>query len=84
MISLYVFIDYIYYTLNTTAMYKRININLDVELVKKAMELTQNKSIKDVVHYALNEVIKKNSRKELLKFKGKVKWEGDLNEMRSI
>ncbi len=35
MISLYVFIDYIYYTLNTTAMYKRININLDVELVKK-------------------------------------------------
>ncbi len=48
------------------------------------MELTQNKSIKDVVHYALNEVIKKNSRKEILKFNGKVKWEGDLNEMRSI
>ncbi len=65
-------------------MYKRININLDVELVKKAMDFTQHKSIKDVVHYALDLVIKMKSRKELLAFKGKVQWEGDLNEMCSI
>ncbi len=65
-------------------MYKRTNIELDVELVKKAMELTQHSTIKDVVHYSLNEVIRMNKRKELLKFKGKVEWEGDLNEMRSL
>lgn len=65
-------------------MHKRTNIELDVELVKRAMELTHHKTIKDVVHYSLNEVIKMNKRKELLKFKGKVEWEGDLNEMRSI
>jgi Arc/MetJ family transcription regulator len=65
-------------------MHKRTNIELDVDLVNKAMELTHIKTIKDVVHYSLREVIRLNKRKELLKFKGKVKWEGDLNEMRAI
>jgi len=65
-------------------MHKRTNIELDIELVKKAMEVTNKTTIKDVVHHSLHEIIKMNKRKELLKLKGKVKWEGDLNEMRSI
>jgi len=65
-------------------MHKRTNIELDVDLVNKAMEITHLNTIKDVVHHSLREVIKLNKRKELLKFKGKVNWEGDLNEMRSI
>ena len=65
-------------------MHKRTNIELDVDLVSKAMELTHINTIKDVVHYSLREVIRLNKRKELLKFKGKVKWEGDLNDMRAI
>ena len=65
-------------------MHKRTNIELDVDLVNKAMEVTHLNTIKDVVHHSLKEVIRLNKRKELLKFKGKVNWEGDLNEMRSI
>jgi len=65
-------------------MHKRTNIELDIDLINKAMELTHLNTIKDVVHYSLREVIKLNKRKELLKFKGKINWEGDLNQMRSV
>lgn len=65
-------------------MHKRTNIEIDVDLVKKAMELTHLTTIKDVVHHSLAEVIRMNKRKELLRFKGKIKWNGNLDEMRSI
>ncbi|MBN1118371.1 MAG: type II toxin-antitoxin system VapB family antitoxin [Bacteroidales bacterium] len=65
-------------------MHKRTNIELDVDLVNKAMELTHITTIKDVVHHSLRELIRLNKRKELLKFKGKVKWEGNLDEMRAL
>lgn len=65
-------------------MHKRTNIELDIDLVKKAMELTNMSTIKDVVHHSLNEVIKMNKRGEMLHFKGNVKWEGNLDDMRAI
>ncbi len=65
-------------------MLKRTNIELDTELLKKAMESTHLTTIKDVVNLALNELIKQNKRKNLLKLKGKVNWEGNLDEMRSV
>ena len=65
-------------------MHKRTNIELDIDLIKEAMKLTHRKTIKDVVHHSLEEIIKLNKRKKMLKFKGKVNWEGDLNQMRSI
>jgi Arc/MetJ family transcription regulator len=65
-------------------MHKRTNIELDVDLLKKAMELTHLSTIKEVVNYSLREVIRINKRRELLKFKGKVDWEGNLDQMRTI
>jgi len=79
-----IFICIFVYTYIIYKMYKRTNIELDVDLVNKAMEITHLNTIKDVVHHSLKEVIRLNKRKELLKFKGKVNWEGDLNEMRSL
>lgn len=64
-------------------MYKRTNIEIDISLVKEAMQLTRQKTIKDVVNYSLQEVIKQNKKKELLNLKGKIKWEGNLDEMRA-
>jgi len=64
-------------------MYKRTNIELDVDLVKKAMEITHIDTIREVVHHSLRELIRLNKRRELLNLKGKIKWEGNLNEMRS-
>lgn len=65
-------------------MHKRTNIELDIDLIAKAMELTNLSTIKDVVHYSLKEVIRMGNRKKLLKFRGKVDWEGDLDQMRTI
>jgi len=65
-------------------MHKRTNIEIDVDLLKEAMQLTKLKTIKDVVHHSLRELIKLEKRKKLLKLKGKVIWEGDLDQMRSI
>ena len=72
------------YTLLLIVMHKRTNIELDIDLVKEAMKLTRLKTMKDVVHHSLEEIIKLNKRKKMLKFKGKINWEGDLNQMRSI
>lgn len=47
------------------------------------MEITQLVTIKDVVHYSLLEAVKSGKRKATLDLKGKVKWEGNLVEMRS-
>lgn len=65
-------------------MYKRTNIELDIDLIREAMDLTKLKTMKDVVHNSLKEFIRMNKRKKLLKFKGKVNWEGDLDQMRSL
>ena len=65
-------------------MQKRTNIELDIDLVQEAMKITHLKTIKDVVHHSLEETIKMGKKKKLLKLKGKVVWEGDLNQMRSL
>lgn len=64
-------------------MYKRTNIELDVDLVRKAMEVSNINTIKEVVNHSLRELINLNKRKNLLNLKGAIKWEGNLNEMRS-
>lgn len=65
-------------------MIKRTNIELDYDLVNQALKLTNKKSIKELVNHALEEVIRMQLRKKLLDLKGNVRWEGDLDAMRSI
>lgn len=60
----------------------RTNVVLDDKLVEEALNLTHLKTKKEVVNYALKELVRKMKRKDLLKFEGKVEWEGDLTEMR--
>ncbi len=60
----------------------RTNILLDDRLVKEALKLTHLKTKKDVVNYALDELVRRRKRKGLLKLEGKVKWVGSLAEMR--
>lgn len=61
---------------------QRTNIELDEELMNEAMQLTQMKTKKELVNYALKELVRKVKRKNLLLLEGKVKWEGNLGEMR--
>ncbi|MDR0685792.1 MAG: type II toxin-antitoxin system VapB family antitoxin [Spirochaetaceae bacterium] len=58
------------------------NIDLDETLVKKAMEISGINTKKAVVNMILNEYIRKNKQKNILKYRGAKIWEGDLGKMR--
>lgn len=60
----------------------RTNIELDEKLVKEAMKFTRKKTKKELVNFALEELLKRFKRKKLLELEGKVEWAGSLNEMR--
>ncbi len=60
----------------------RTNIVLDDNLVKEGMRLTKIKTKKELVNLALAELVSKRKRKNLLKLEGKVRWDGNLDEMR--
>lgn len=60
----------------------RTNIVIDDRLVHEALRLTRLKTKKELVNYALEELVRKRRRKGLLKLEGRVVWTGDLAEMR--
>ena len=62
---------------------KRTNIVLDEELVGKGMRLTGITTQKSLIDYALRELVRRKEQKKILRFKGKVGWEGDLEAMRA-
>lgn len=61
----------------------RTNIELDEKLVKEAMKFTRKKTKKELVNFALEELLKRFKRKKFLELEGKVEWTGSLDEMRS-
>ncbi|MBI5236920.1 MAG: type II toxin-antitoxin system VapB family antitoxin [Deltaproteobacteria bacterium] len=60
----------------------RTNIVIDDRLVNEALRLTRLKTKKELVNYALKELVRKRKRKGLLKLEGMVEWTGNLAEMR--
>jgi len=60
----------------------RTNVVLDTSVLGKAKILTGIKTTKDIIHYALKELVRHKRQKELLKLKGSVDWKGDLNSSR--
>jgi Arc/MetJ family transcription regulator len=62
----------------------RTNVELDDVLVRKAMKITQITTKKALINKALEELIKSNNRKGMLKYIDSGIWEGDLKEMRAV
>ncbi len=60
----------------------RTNIDLNDKLVAEGMKVTGCKSKKELVNLALEELVAKKSRKKILELEGKIRWIGDMNEMR--
>jgi Arc/MetJ family transcription regulator len=60
----------------------RTNIDLDERLIRRARRLTGLKTKKAVVHHALENLIRAEARKGILKFYGSAIWQGDLKAMR--
>ena len=61
----------------------RTNIELDENLVNEAMKLTHKKTKKDLVNYAIEELVRKLKRKNILELEGKVEWIDNLDETRN-
>jgi len=60
----------------------RTNIDLDEKLTKEGMLIFQGKTKKELIHLTLKELLKMEERKEILKLRGRLKWEGATDTFR--
>ena len=60
----------------------RTNIVIDDELMENALKATGLTTKKDVVEQGLKLLIKRNQQQKIRSLRGKLRWEGDLDEMR--
>ena len=61
----------------------RINIVLDDDLIKRAMQVSGAKTKREAVDRALRELVARGSvYRALRKLKGKMPWDGDVNAWR--
>ncbi|PJE79881.1 Antitoxin VapB11 [invertebrate metagenome] len=60
----------------------RINIVIDQDLMSEALELSGLGSRRELVNYALQELVSREKQKQILSLKGKVAWVGSLDDMR--
>lgn len=60
----------------------RTNVVIDDDLMEKAKAATGLTTKKDVIHEALRTVIRLKSQEQTRALRGKLHWEGDLDEMR--
>ncbi len=61
----------------------RTNIVIDDDLMNKALAATGAKTKRAVVELALRRLIQMKRQEEILAYRGKLKWEGDLDAMRT-
>ena len=62
----------------------RTNIEIDDELMAEAKRISGNKTKKQVVEEALKAFIRLGRQEKIREFRGKIKWEGNLDEMREM
>jgi len=60
----------------------RTNIVIDDKLMTDALKATGLTTKKEAVEEGLKLLIRRNKQQAIRKLRGKLKWEGDLDEMR--
>ncbi len=60
----------------------RTNIVIDDALMKEVLELTGVATKREAVELALRTLAKLRKQENIRKFRGKLQWEGNLDEMR--
>jgi Arc/MetJ family transcription regulator len=60
----------------------RTNVHIDDALLRKARKLTRLKTKREIVHRALETLVRAESRKGILRYFGEGIWKGDLKAMR--
>lgn len=60
----------------------RTVIDIDDEVLAQALQLSGLRKKVDVVNYALRKLVEQQEIEKILDLKGKVQWEGDLEQLR--
>jgi Arc/MetJ family transcription regulator len=60
----------------------KTHMEIDDELLADAMKLGRHRTKRGAVETALQHYVRWRARQELLALRGKVKWVGDLDQMR--
>ena len=61
----------------------RTNVIIDDQLMKSAKMAIGMKTKKDTIEEGLRLILKVHHQKQIRKYRGKLKWTGDLNKMRT-
>ena len=61
----------------------RTNIVLDKKLLEAGLKATGLKTRRELIDFALRELLRHKQQRKLLALRGKVNWEGDLAQMRT-
>ena len=61
----------------------RTNIVIDDKLIAQALKATGVKTKREVVELGLKTLVRLKQQESIRRFRGKLKWDGDLNKMRS-
>lgn len=60
----------------------RTTLNLDDEAIEGAMKTSPGKTKTAIINEALREYARRRRLRGLLEFQGKVRWQGDLDDLR--
>ena len=60
----------------------RTNIVIDDKLMMDALKASGLKTKREVVEQGLELLVRRSQQQEIRKLRGRIKWEGDLDEMR--
>ena len=61
----------------------RTNILIDDKLMKETLRLTGLKTKREAVDLGLRTIVRLRKQEEIRRFRGKLKWRGDFDAMRS-
>jgi len=61
----------------------RTNIEIDDDVIREAQRLLGTSTKRETVDLALREVVARHRRLGILSLRGKVHWDGDLDESRA-
>ena len=60
----------------------RTTLNVDDEALAGALRVSDGKTKTEVINEALREYARRRGLRELLKFRGRLTWKGNLDELR--
>jgi Arc/MetJ family transcription regulator len=61
----------------------RTNIVVDDALIREGLKVTGLRTRRELVDFALRDLLRRDAQRGLLKLKGTIQWSGDLDTMRS-